>query len=78
MTPGASKKMLRADGSKRNQEQSVETAQHRAGAGVLGCMGSPLAWGPCPKGTRQSPCQHRAELLVDVKAEEQLDVVGFR
>lgn len=64
--------MLRADGSKRNQEQSVERAQRRAGDDVLGCMGSLLAWGPCPL------CQHRAELLMDMKAEEQLDAVGFK
>jgi len=51
---------------------------------VLMCCGCWAAWDPhwrgdlVPEGMGQSLCQHQAELLLGVKAEEQLDVFRFR
>lgn len=83
--PAPSERMFRANGSRCVQlgswEQSLEIPKRRTGAvmlRLLGWMGSRWHEDLVPEGRRQSLCHHQAELLLGAKAEEQLDVLGFR
>lgn len=84
LIPAPSERMLRANRSKYIQlgswEQSMERAERRIGAAAAGLYGIPADAGTLtvPEGMRQSLCQHQAELLLSMMAEQQLDVLKFR